>query len=46
MLQLVVAFPCMALATITVEVKNEVGCKEMELLGQSSAARNAVVFTI
>ena len=41
MLQPVVAYPHMALAMIHVEVKKEAGRKELELLGQSSAARNA-----
>jgi hypothetical protein len=41
MLQPVVAYPHMALAMIAVEVKKEAGRKELELLGQSSAARNA-----
>ena len=42
MLQPVAAYPWMALAMIEVELKKEAGRKELELLGQSSAARNAV----
>jgi hypothetical protein len=42
MLQPVVAYPQMAVGMIMVEVKKEAGRKELELLGQSSAARNAV----
>ena len=41
MLQPVAAYPHMALAMHAVEVKKEAGRKELELLGQSSAARNA-----
>jgi hypothetical protein len=41
MLQPVVAYPYMAVGMIAVEVKKEVGRKELELLGQSSGARNA-----
>ena len=41
MLQPVVAYPHMALAMIHVELKKEAGRKELELLGQSSGARNA-----
>jgi hypothetical protein len=41
MLQPVVAFPFFALAMIQVEMKKEVGRKELELLGQSSGARAA-----
>ena len=41
MLQPVAAYPHMALGMIVVEVKKEAGRKELELLGQSSAARNA-----
>ena len=41
MLQPVVAYPHMALGMHAVEVKKEAGRKELELLGQSSAARNA-----
>jgi hypothetical protein len=42
MLQPVAAYPGMAMDMIMVEVKKEAGRKEVELLGQSSAARNAV----
>jgi hypothetical protein len=41
MLQPVAAYPWMALGMIVVEVKKEAGRKELELLGQSSAARTA-----
>ena len=41
MLQPVVAYPLMAVGMIGVEVKKEAGRKELELLGQSSAARVA-----
>jgi hypothetical protein len=41
MLQPVVAFPLMVVGMIMVEVKKEVGQKELELLGQSSGARVA-----
>ena len=41
MLQPVVAYPFMAVAMIRVEVKKEAGRKELELLGQSSAAFHA-----
>ena len=41
MLQPVAAYPYTAVAMIVVEVKKEAGRKELELLGQSSAARNA-----
>ena len=41
MLQPVTAYPCFAAATIAISVKKEAGRKELELLGQSSAARNA-----
>ena len=41
MLQPMVAYPFMAIGMIQVEVKKEAGRKELELLGQSSAARNA-----
>ena len=41
MLQPVAAYPYMAVGMIAVEVKKEVGRKELELLGQSSGARNA-----
>ena len=41
MLQPVAAYPYMVLGMIQVEVKKEAGRKELELLGQSSAARNA-----
>ena len=39
MLQPVAAYPFMAVGMIMVEVKKEVGQNELELLGQSSAAR-------
>jgi hypothetical protein len=39
MLQPVVALPLFAVGMIMVEVKKEVGQNELELLGQSSAAR-------
>ena len=41
MLQPVAAYPFMAVGMIMVEVKKEVGRKELELLGQSSGARSA-----
>ena len=41
MLQPVMAIPLMPIGMIAVEVKKEAGRKELELLGQSSAARNA-----
>jgi hypothetical protein len=41
MLQPVAAYPYMAVGMIAVEVKKEVGRKELELLGQSSAAWQA-----
>ena len=41
MLQPEVAPPFMVVAMIQTEVKKEAGRKELELLGQSSAARNA-----
>jgi hypothetical protein len=41
MLQPVAAYPLMAVAMIRVEVKKEAGRKELELLGQSSAAFHA-----
>jgi hypothetical protein len=41
MLQPVAAYPYFVLAMIQVEVKKEAGRKELELLGQSSGARNA-----
>jgi hypothetical protein len=41
MLQPVVAYPHMAISMIAVEVKKVAGRKELELLGQSSAARVA-----
>ena len=41
MLQPAVAYPYMATAMIMLEVKKEVGRKELELLGQSSGSRNA-----
>ena len=41
MLQPEVALPFMVVAMIQTEVKKEAGRKELELLGQSSAARNA-----
>ena len=42
MLQPVAAYPFFAVCMATVEVKEETGRNELELLGQSSAARNAV----
>ena len=39
MLQPVAAYPYMVIAMIQTEVKKEAGRKELELLGQSSAAR-------
>jgi hypothetical protein len=42
MLQPVVAFPVWVVVMIQTEVKKEAGRKELELLGQSSAARTAV----
>jgi hypothetical protein len=42
MLQPEVALPFMVVAMIQTEVKKEAGRKELELLGQSSAARQAV----
>jgi hypothetical protein len=41
MLQPVAAHPRMAIGMIALEVKKEVGRKELELLGQSSGARSA-----
>ena len=41
MLQPVAAYPWMALGMNAMELKKEAGRKELELLGQSSAARNA-----
>ena len=41
MLQPVAAYPYMVMGMTAVEVKKEAGRKELELLGQSSAARNA-----
>ena len=41
MLQPVAAYPYFGLTMIVVEVKKEAGRKELELLGQSSAPRNA-----
>ena len=41
MLQPVAAYPLMALGMNAVELKKEAERKELELLGQSSAARNA-----
>jgi hypothetical protein len=41
MLQPVTAYPVFATQTICIGVKREAGRKELELLGQSSAARNA-----
>ena len=41
MLQPVAAYPHMVVGMIAVEVKKEAGRKELELLGQSSGARNA-----
>jgi hypothetical protein len=41
MLQPVAAYPHMAVGMIVNELKKEAGRKELELLGQSSVARNA-----
>ena len=41
MLQPVVAYPYFVLGMTAVELKKEAGRKELELLGQSSGARNA-----
>ena len=41
MLQPVAAYPYFVLGMIAVELKKEAGRKELELLGQSSGARNA-----
>ena len=41
-LQPMVAYPFMVLTMIQLELKKEAGRKEVELLGQSSGARNAV----
>jgi hypothetical protein len=41
MLQPVAAYPYMVLGMIQVDLKKEAGRKELQLLGQSSAARNA-----
>jgi hypothetical protein len=41
MLQSVVAHPFFAVTMIVVELKKEVGLKELELLGQSSGTRAA-----
>jgi hypothetical protein len=41
MLQPVAAYPFMAVCMIGLDMRKEAGRKEVELLGQSSAARNA-----